>query len=193
MSLAAEAALTAVAPEMALPMKALRFAVRHWKLVLGGLGALLLLVYIGSLKGQVRHEHKFRLAAEEQVNALTGTLRGLVGVVAEVQGVPKLKIEAAPAAVRAIGRDRDTNYSNWQLAKGAVVDQTNHLLEMKRLRDAAIAKNEQARAQVRQLAAQRDAAFRRFQTASTRTERHAAAAELAECRAAMDALYQAGF
>jgi hypothetical protein len=119
------------------------------------------------------------------------TLR-LVGVTAEVGGVPKLKIKDAPAAIRRIGSDRDTYYGNWQGAKTALQTQTERVVDLGRKRDAAIAEADRAREQVAALKAQRDGWIKRAQAASTRTERRAAEAEVAECEASMDALYKAG-
>jgi hypothetical protein len=117
----------------------------------------------------------------------------LVGVTAEVAMTPKLKVKDAPAAIRRIGHDRDTNYSNWQLAKGALLDQTARVVALGEEAKRAHVEAEQAQALARKLAVQRDGWIKRAQAASTRTERRSAEAEAAECEAAMDALYKAGF
>jgi hypothetical protein len=88
----------------------------------------------------------------------------LVGVTAEVAQVPKLKVKDAPAAIRSIGRDRDIFHSNWQLARGALVDQTARVVELGRKRDAALAEADAARAQVASLKAQRDGWIRKPET-----------------------------
>lgn len=93
----------------------------------------------------------------------------------------------------AAAHDRDVYQGNWQRSREAVVDQTQRVValgeETKRLR----ALSDRERAMVAQLKAQRAGWISRAQQAATRTERKAAEAEAAECSAAMDALYKAGF
>lgn len=155
-----------------------------WKLKLAGgiLGALLLasLFAWGKIGWSNYHSESDKL-------------HHLVGAVAEVSGRPKLQVKDSPAAVRAIGHDRDVYFSNWQLSKSALADQTDRVIRLGEERKAALALAERAQAQVATLKAQRDGWIRRAQAASTRTQRKAAEAEAAECEAAMDALYRAGF
>ncbi|MEA3035773.1 MAG: hypothetical protein QOH04_1538 [Sphingomonadales bacterium] len=133
-------------------------------------------------------KHGYRQRDQERAKVVL-----LVGVTAEVAMVPKLKVKDAPAAIRRIGSDRDTYYGNWQGAKTALQTQTDRVVDLGRKRDAAIAEADRARAQVAALKAQRDGWIKRAQAASTRTERRAAEAEVAECEASMDSLYKAGF
>lgn len=146
----------------------------------------LVLGYIGHLKHDIG-------SLTGQRDKLRGEVTGIVGVVAEVAGVPKLQVRHAPAAVRRIGADRDTYYRNWQLAKGALLDQTQRVValgaETRRLRE----QSDRQQALVAQLKAQRDGWIRRAQAASSRTQRLSDQQEAAACEAAMDDLYKAGF
>jgi hypothetical protein len=149
-------------------------------------GGIIALAIIAGFLGWVARIDHLRATYKAQITHL-------VGVVAEVSGVPKLKVKDSPAAVRRIGADRDTYYSNWQSVKSSLQTQTNRVIDLGKKRDAAIAEADRARAQVASLKAQRDGWIKKAQAASTRTQRRSAEAEVAECQATMDALYQAGF
>ena len=117
----------------------------------------------------------------------------LVAVVGEVGGDPKLKVEKAPAAVRAIGADRDRYLAQRNANKVALVDQTRKVVDLgaetRRMRDLSA----QQQQLVRTITAQRDQWIQRAESAATRTERLAAEEEARQCDEAMNALREAGF
>jgi hypothetical protein len=120
-------------------------------------------------------------------------LQYLVQVVADVSGVPKLKVKDSPAAVRRIGADRDTYYGNWQGAKTALTTQTGRVVELGAETLRLRAEADQANALAAKLAAQRDGWMKRAAQAATRTRRLSDLQEARECEESMDALRAAGF
>jgi hypothetical protein len=106
-------------------------------------------------------------------------------IILGVQKIATMRDEAA--------RDRDTYKANAERFKGALLEQTTRIAELGRARDSALAQADQARKLAAQLRSQRSTWIARAQAASTRTERRACEAELAEIQADMDQLYQAGF
>jgi hypothetical protein len=155
-----------------------------WKLKLAGglLGALLLasLFAWGKIGWSNYHTEQAKV-------------QNLTRVIADVGGVPKLKVKDAPAAVRRIGADRDTYYGNWQGAKTALTTQTGRVVELGAETLRLRAEADQANALAAKLAAQRDGWMKRAAQAATRTQRLSDLEEARECERSMDALRDAGY
>ena len=105
----------------------------------------------------------------------------------------KVKPDAAPVTIEALGIQRDRYRLARDEARGAIARQTASI----RTLESKTAELTQISARNRELAAatirQRDVWIQRAQAAETRTERLSAEAELEECNAVLDALYHDGF
>lgn len=105
----------------------------------------------------------------------------------------KVKEDAAPVTIEAVGIQRDRLRQERNEARGIVDQQTASIraagAETERLRKLSQRDRDLAEATIRQ----RDEWIRRAQAAETRTQRLTAQAEMEECNAVLDALYSDGF
>lgn len=117
----------------------------------------------------------------------------VIRIVFEDIGEKKPSYDGLEPAIRKLDDQRDQLGKDLKTERALTETQTASIDALELESAAAAARGAENRQRIAAVTKQRDAWIRRARDAETRTERHSAEEELAECEAVLNALYSAGF